>query len=240
VRRSSDDAEEDFTAAEAADGTLAAFCGADDGLVKQWWDQSGNARHASQTTAGYQPKIVSSGVVVTNEGKPALEFDGTDDTLSFLTPDALKANRTKSIFGVFKGTGDSVPDFILSTRDTSANLLKGYLAYGLASGGDFWYAHIAKGQIEYSSVFVNNETAIFSLLTGSNGSSVSLAINGVLKSQAANTILTANEEAAGNSTYIMQQSTEYAAGQVSELLMYSSDLTAQRELIEGNIAWSYS
>ena len=46
--------------------------------------------------------------------------------------------------------------------------------------------------------------------------------------------------AAGTSTYIMRQSTEYAAGQVSELLMYSSDLTAQRELIEGNIAWSYT
>ena len=46
VRRSSDDAEEDFTAAEVADGTLAAFCGAGDGFVKQWWDQSGNGAHA--------------------------------------------------------------------------------------------------------------------------------------------------------------------------------------------------
>jgi hypothetical protein len=29
-------------------------------------------------------------------------------------------------------------------------------------------------------------------------------------------------------------------GTISELIIYPSDLTAQRELIEGNIAWSYS
>ena len=57
VRRSTDDAEADFTASEVSDGTLAGWAGAD-GFVKQWWDQSGNARHATQTTAGYQPQIV--------------------------------------------------------------------------------------------------------------------------------------------------------------------------------------
>jgi hypothetical protein len=36
VRRSSDNAEEDFKASEIDDGTLAAFCGAGDGLVKTW------------------------------------------------------------------------------------------------------------------------------------------------------------------------------------------------------------
>jgi hypothetical protein len=36
VRRSSDDAEADFKASEIDDGTLTAFCGAGDGLVKTW------------------------------------------------------------------------------------------------------------------------------------------------------------------------------------------------------------
>jgi hypothetical protein len=48
VRRSSDDAEADFKASEIDDGTLTAFCGAGDGLVKTWHDQSGNGRDASQ------------------------------------------------------------------------------------------------------------------------------------------------------------------------------------------------
>jgi len=48
VRRSSDDAEEDFKASEIDDGTLAAFCGAGDGLVKTWFDQSGNTGQRCQ------------------------------------------------------------------------------------------------------------------------------------------------------------------------------------------------
>jgi len=83
VRRSSDDAEEDFKASEIDDGTLAAFCGAGDGFVKTWFDQSGNTgRDASQGTAASQPKIVDSGSVVLEEGKPAIQFDGSNDYLS--------------------------------------------------------------------------------------------------------------------------------------------------------------
>ena len=83
VRRSSDNAEADFKASEIDDGTLTAFCGAGDGLVKTWFDQSGNTgRDASQGTAGYQPKIVSSGSLVTDGGKAAIELDGVDDYFS--------------------------------------------------------------------------------------------------------------------------------------------------------------
>ena len=82
VRRSSDNAEADFKASEIDDGTLAAFCGAGDGLVTTWHDQSGNTgRDATNTTAAQQPKIVSSGSLVTDGGKAALEFDGSDDNL---------------------------------------------------------------------------------------------------------------------------------------------------------------
>jgi hypothetical protein len=69
VRRSSDNAEADFKASEIDDGTLTAFCGAGDGLVKTWHDQSGNGRDASQGTAANQPKIVDSGSLVTEGGK---------------------------------------------------------------------------------------------------------------------------------------------------------------------------
>ena len=52
VRRSSDNTESDFTATEVSDGTLAAWVGAgNDGFVRTWYDQSGNARHMIQATA---------------------------------------------------------------------------------------------------------------------------------------------------------------------------------------------
>lgn len=83
VRRSSDSAEADFTAGEVNDGTLAAWVGSgNDGFVKTWHDQSGNGKDATQATSTAQPKLVSSGAMVTEGGKPALQFDGSDDFLS--------------------------------------------------------------------------------------------------------------------------------------------------------------
>ena len=55
VRRSSDDAEQDFTAAQVSDGTLESFCGVGDGFVATWYDQSGNDNHAVQATTTAQP-----------------------------------------------------------------------------------------------------------------------------------------------------------------------------------------
>ena len=82
VRRSSDNAEQDFSATEITDGTLTTFTGANDGFVTTWYDQSGNGRDATQTTTSKQPKIVSSGTVITANSKPTLRFDGSDDLLS--------------------------------------------------------------------------------------------------------------------------------------------------------------
>jgi hypothetical protein len=65
VRRSSDNSEQDFTAAEVSNGTLESFCGVGDGFVETWYDQSGNGNDATQATAGNQPKIVSNGSLVT-------------------------------------------------------------------------------------------------------------------------------------------------------------------------------
>lgn len=83
VRRSSDNTEQDFTATQVTDGTLATFCGAGNGFVRTWYDQSGSDRHATQTTTANQPQIVSGGSVLTVNGKPALLFDGSNDSLLF-------------------------------------------------------------------------------------------------------------------------------------------------------------
>lgn len=65
VRRSSDSAEQDigFSGNDLDTTSLLSFVGSGDGFVTTWYDQSGNGRHATQTTAVSQPQIVSSGVV---------------------------------------------------------------------------------------------------------------------------------------------------------------------------------
>ncbi|MEW1707002.1 hypothetical protein AB0230_07145 [Microbacterium sp. NPDC089190] len=78
VRRASDNTELDcFSVAQAT-----SFVGSGSGYVSIWYDQSGNNRHIQQTTLAAQPAIVANGVLVTTNGKPAVQFDSTDDFLS--------------------------------------------------------------------------------------------------------------------------------------------------------------
>jgi SPP1 family predicted phage head-tail adaptor len=83
VRRSSDNTEQDigFVADELDTVSLLAFCGVGDGFVTTWYDQSGNARNVEQTTLVNQPKIVSSGSLILENGKVSISYDGTNDTL---------------------------------------------------------------------------------------------------------------------------------------------------------------
>jgi len=94
ARRSSDNAELGFTAPEIADGTLTTWTGANSGLVKPWFDQSGGARNFTNATAANQPAIVRAGTLQTANSKPVIDFDGTNDTLrcpaaTFGTPTTL-------------------------------------------------------------------------------------------------------------------------------------------------------
>jgi hypothetical protein len=53
-----------------------------DGFVTTWYDQSGNGRNATQTTAGIQPRIVNAGVIDIANGKPAVRFNGANTFFS--------------------------------------------------------------------------------------------------------------------------------------------------------------
>jgi hypothetical protein len=57
------------------------FVGSGNGFIVTWYDQSGNARNATQTTAAAQPRIVSNGAIETENGRPVLRPDGVDDTM---------------------------------------------------------------------------------------------------------------------------------------------------------------
>jgi hypothetical protein len=59
---------------------LAAHCGNRNGLVTGWYDQSGNLINAAQPSATAQPKIYDAitGLIVDANGKPAMQFDGSN------------------------------------------------------------------------------------------------------------------------------------------------------------------
>ena len=82
VRRSNDNAEQNFTPIEITDGTLTTFTGSNDGFITIWYDQSGNSVNAVQSTAGNQPRLVLTGVLNTDNGKPFIYYDGTNFKLT--------------------------------------------------------------------------------------------------------------------------------------------------------------
>ena len=117
VRRSDDNAEQDigFRNNELDTSTLETFSIGSDCFVTTWYDQSGNSNNATNSTAANQPKIVSSGTTITENGKPAIEYDGSGDQLQlsssidlsneFFLPLVYKSNRTSSEDYVLYGDG---------------------------------------------------------------------------------------------------------------------------------------
>lgn len=86
VRRSSDNSEQDigFTLDGNLDlQALADFVGTSNGLVVTWYDQSGSGVNATQATAAQQPAIVIDGVLQVVDNRPAIKYDGADDSLRF-------------------------------------------------------------------------------------------------------------------------------------------------------------
>jgi hypothetical protein len=64
--------------------------------VSQWNDKSGNARNVLQATAANQPAYNTTGI----NSKPALVFDGVNDTLKSTANLGISGTQTFSIFAV--------------------------------------------------------------------------------------------------------------------------------------------
>ena len=229
VRRSSDDAEEDFTASEIADGTLAAFCGAADGFVRQWWDQSGKSRHAIQTTTTYQPQIVSGGAVILKEGKPALQFDGVNDRYQV----GFTLGPYLSMFSV--ASSNEQVAFLFDAYDNvnnnsvlwiSATHLR-FLMSGTSVSGYHYRTYTPGSQAMLSMIHFSD--AIRNAWV--NGSDSGYIQNGAVP---APTPMNGIRIGVGGS------GTAFLNGTYQELIVYETDQTANRELLEGNIAWGWS
>ena len=82
VRKIPSSDEQDFTVKEITDGTLTDWVGVgNDGFVVKFYGQK-NSYDGTQSTASRQPKIVDSGSLILHNGKPTIDFDGSDDTFS--------------------------------------------------------------------------------------------------------------------------------------------------------------
>jgi len=220
VRRSNDDAEQDFTVSEINSGALVAYVGSgNDGLVTTWYDQSGNGRNATQTTTANQPKIVNSGSLL-NDG---LTFDGTND--AFTMPDDIISNiNSLSSFVVSKGISGFALDVALSLSGGTGTSVT--MGFHLATNITNLY-----GSTQIALGSADGAKHLISLAAG--GSNAESFFDGTSKGTAS---LISGYTASGR---IGSNSVLFHQGQIEEVIIYDSDQRANRVALETNIQTAY-
>ena len=225
VRRDNDDAEQDFTATEVSDGTLAAWVGAgNNGLVRTWYDQSGNGNDAVQTTSANQPTIVSSGSVVLEAGKPTLQFDGSNDKLQ---ADSVSLAQPFQFFFVAKETtNDSASSSFIDATGQRANF---FLSSNVGTA-------IFAGSSLSDGSYPSNVRTLYTGLYNSTNSFIARQGTITATGNAGSgglTQMTIGNNSGGNSL-------GYLTGPMQELIVYPSDQSANRIAIESNINAHYN
>jgi PKD repeat protein len=223
VRRVSDNTEQDigFNGINTLDTTaLLAFVGAGSGFVVTWYDQSGNARNATQSTAGNQPQIVSSGSVLVENGKPSISFDGS----RFLETGTFTVNQPATQFAIGKidnGYSTAANYTLASSSDASTRMQIFYRSTGK-------YAMFAGTSIE-STINTNTDQFLFSALFNTTNSL--LRRNGTQIATG-----DAGSQNFGNKLQIGRQATGLNwNGVIQEFVFYPADQTSDLSLIETNI-----
>ena len=230
VRRSSDNTEQDFGfVANILDtASLLTFVGAGNGFVTTWYDQSGNANNATMSTAANQPQIVSSGAMITINGKNSMSFDGANDSFSLTSTISVATSSFNSFVGKRAVSGRRLGGL-------TGGIGQSYF-WGLWTDNNYYLN--AKTNFSQASSSTDTSTAQL-LLTGQNSAgTMSMFKNGstITSSQTSftytNQISTIGNYLGGNGFLV------YA--DLQEIVFYNSDQSSNRNGIESNINTFYT
>ena len=237
VRRDNDDTEADFTATEVSDGTLAAWVGAgNNGLVRTWYDQSGNNQHLNQATNSAQPLIVSNGVVVFDDGKPAIQTNGTSHYMQ--SPNGALGSVT-SFYVAAVGSitaGDNRSIFAASNGGYGSS--DQWIAIRRVSGA-LNFRHARVGVNRNIDLTDTSAKSLFQFLR--SGTSLSAWVNSetsttTVPSDALNLSAEIDFRVLDNAGSLLVPS----PGLTQELIAYANDQSTNRAGIEANINAHYS
>jgi hypothetical protein len=228
ARRGIDNKESDFYADEIEGGELQGFAtndGASDVFVTVWYDQFGN-NNATQTTAAEQPKIWDSTTgLLTEGGRPAIEFDGVDDFLS------LNSIYFDNIFISIVGRdNDNLEGAFISGGDDGNNRFD----FGTRTSTDTRILISESGVTERIEETVTDYTNAQHLFTATN---TLLAVDGSIVSTGLIQvdILAYTDNFRIGQRHIAGVVTHSMIGTIQEIIIYNTDQSANREAIEDNI-----
>lgn len=234
VRRSSDNAESDFTATEITDGTLASWVGANNGFVTKLYEQSGSGKSdIVNTVAGQQPKLVNAGTVYTDtNGLPYIVFDGIDDDL---ITNAGFMPATVTDWWSFSALHNQQ---ILITKDVGASTYGWLVVADTGSNVDATYT--VQGGTQYNAISSPITTGGKLLTTKyDRGSEIRAYVNGT---SVASAVVPATD--LRTTTGLVQVGASAVNGhnnsELYELIFFDTDESANRTDIESDINTHYS
>lgn len=227
VRRSSDNTESDIgfdNNGDLNETALLSFVGSGDGFVTIWYDQSGNANHAINTTTGSQPQIVFSGVINKMNGKAALKGSISRNTRLQTTPISPITINQMSIVG--QGEANSSQ----------------YVIFLQQSGPSAYFRYNPTGNIESWSIgtsAINSTSTHFTpalMIYTSQNSTGKLYSNGLQIGSGAS-----SSASASGSLYTLFNNPGNSSplnGSISELILFPSNVN--RSILESNQGTYYS
>lgn len=219
VRRSNDNSEQDigFTSSGDLDtASLKTFVSSNSATVTTWYDQSGNARNITQTTAANQPRIINAGIIERQNNNIVISFDGSNDRLTRST--GFTINQPVTYFSVLRATTGSIFQIRLSQNFSALQINVGLLF----SGASLLFSMNTTNLNLFTSLFNTLSSQIFQ-------NTISLATGNVSnRNGGGETVMGAGGDGAGGYT-------SFSDLKISEHIVYASNQSSNRTGIETNI-----
>jgi hypothetical protein len=240
VRRSSDNAEQDinFVGGDLDTSSLLTFCGAGNGFITTWYDQSGNGLNLTMTVAANQPRIVNAGVIETKGSENAIKFDGSNDYMTRTSLTALNSGNNYSYFTISSNDLISNPNTVFTTSVVNSRL-ENFIDTRTTGGA-------------YRNMLIQNTSALAynADLSAANGSTNQRLLSGFVNGFSMSAFNNGNT--GGTATYTGSYTnnlfeiganrgfTRYLNGYIQELIIYPTDQSLNRVGIESNINTYYT
>jgi hypothetical protein len=237
VRRSSDNAELDipFASGTLDIGTLTSFCTGTNGFVTTVYGQDLGLNNATQSVLLFQPKIYDSTVgTISQNGKPAILFDGVDDHLVIDTALPLTSHTIFDVVSVSSITAASPAMLKYGGSPSGLSFSEMLYGYGAISGTltnetEFFVSLLAGQVYGYgNTVSPLNGQLLNSLVNVSNSSFTATRNNTLLALNTATTGGFNTSREPDDIKYIgaRNNGTLNFSGYMQEITIYPSDQTS--------------
>lgn len=252
VRRSQDNATSDFSASQVNSGALESWVGVgSNGFVETFYDQSGNNRHFTQTNPSLQPQIVSNGVLFKSNGKPTLRFGGKYleggiplggaqtifTVVNHLQP-VTDSSAGYCVWGNYAGSYDVRFGFGIDTAQGIGRRRMLWSCNGL------YQNNVGNYLLGYSDHSQNNTDILAGTYVYTNlyNGPTKIYQNQIDQPLSVATSPFGNANIVPNSISLLGTGANYNLStefEVSELIVYNTDQSANKEFIETNISLYY-